>query len=265
MQILPIFILAIVQGLTEFLPVSSSGHLILVHSLLGQDKGWGESQIIDVCVHIGTLLSVLVYFRRDFIEILLDSFYRKSKNQTKLGIKIIFASIPVIIAGFILHLIQPDFLRTIKVIAWTTLIGGVLLWFVDAKYKNEKSINEINWIDAMIIGASQIFALVPGVSRSGITMTAARMVGINRTDAAKFSMFLGVIAIAGAGMLGLIDVAKSGDAILSANALVAIVASFVFGILSITAMMRFLEKFSFAAFGVYRIILGLALLFIVYY
>lgn len=256
-MLLPILILALVQGVTEFLPVSSSGHLIIARALLGQEEGWGASHTMDVALHVGTMLSVLVYFRRDFVAML-------RAPVGRLALQVAVASVPVVAAGLALKLIEPEGLRAVEVIAWTTVAGGVLLWWVDARCPEGRAVEDMSWADALWVGAAQVLALVPGTSRSGITMTAARWRGLSRTEAARFSLLLGIVAIAGGGVLEGAELLESGDAQLTAEVGIATALSFLVGWGSIAVMMAFLARASFAVFAAYRIVLGAGLLAWVY-
>jgi undecaprenyl-diphosphatase len=257
MDWLSILILALVQGATEFLPVSSSGHLVLAHALLGHGQGWGENALMDVAVHVGTLGSVLVYFRSDVWAM-------ARAPVGRLALQVAVGSVPVVLAGLALHLAKPDALRGLEVVAWTTLLGGVLLWWVDARAPVDRSVEGLSWRGALLIGLAQATALVPGVSRSGITMTAGRACGLTRPESARFSLLLGIVAIAGSGVLGAKDLVESGDAHLGADVALAAFLSFAVGWAAIVLMMRFLARASFAVFGAYRIALGAALLAALY-
>ena len=260
---LHIVILALVQGITEFLPVSSSGHLVLTHHLLdggGANLCWEENRTLDVAVHVGTLASVLLYFRRDVCTMACGLL----RAEFRLLSLVILASLPVIAAGFGLHLLQPSFLCLLQVMAWTTLVFGIVLWVADRFSPAQKTIDDMNRRDALLIGLSQALALVPGTSRSGITMTAARALGYTRTEAAHFSLLLSIVAIAGAGTLGSLDLVQSGNADLSFDALIAAVLAFVSGWIAIALMMKWLEKATFTPFAIYRVVLGVLLLGLIY-
>lgn len=268
MALFPLIILALVQGITEFLPVSSSGHLILVHSLFGESQSWENTKIMDVAVHVGTLLSVLVYFRKD-VGIMVQGIsplltLKFSEKPARLNLHILIASIPVLAAGLTLHIIQPDWLLMSKIVAWTTLVFGILLWIADRQKEKSKTLDDLNIKEALLIGLAQMLALIPGTSRSGITMTASRFLGYSRTESAHFSLLLSIIAIAGAGTLGTLEVLKSDDAELGLNALIAVILSFFSGWAAIALMMKWLQKSTFTPFAIYRIILGTILLIILY-
>lgn len=254
-------ILALVQGITEFLPVSSSGHLVLVHHLTGQNTGWEQDLLIDVAVHVGTLFAVLLYFRKDICNMI-----RGVKNEAgqNMAVLVVLASLPVIIAGFLLYSAAPDFLRSLEVMAWCTLVFGIVLWAADRFKPEAKTLEQMGWKDALGIGFAQCLALVPGTSRSGITMTAARFFGYSRVEAARFSLFLAIVAISGAGTLGGIDVLKAPDAAFGLDVLIAAALAFFTALAAIHLMLKWLEKSSFTPFAIYRVLLGLILLGLIY-
>lgn len=261
----PIIILALVQGVTEFLPVSSSGHLVLTHFLLDgktADICWDYNRSLDIAVHIGTLFAVLAYFRKDFCDILCGVCDRKSSGFRTL-INIIIASIPVIIAGLILQIFKPSLLCLLEVMAWMTLIFGILLWFADQKPMPYTLPNMTKW-HALWIGLAQAIALIPGTSRSGVTMTTARWLGYNRTDSAKFSLLLAVIAISGAGILGGLDLTLTQSWNIGYELLIAAAIACVTAFGAIHIMMHWLAKASFLPFVLYRIGLGGLLLMLIY-
>lgn len=269
MDFLYIAILALIQGLTEFLPVSSSGHLGLFHCFTDQCDKWDDENLaMDIAVHVGTLFSVVLYFYKDILKMLFglgDIATRKGMTpNARLLVFVILSSIPVILAGLVLHMIEPDWLKTLYVIAWMTVIFGIVLWHADAKFPEEKSVENLTLKDAIIIGLAQMLALIPGTSRSGITMTAARYAGFSRTESAHYSLLLSIVAISGAGALMSLDIIKSGDVSLGMDALIAVVISFAFGWLAIAAMMKFLKSCSFKVFAIYRIALGGLLLALLY-
>jgi len=219
--------------------------------------------MLDVAVHIGTLGAVLAYFWRDLWG--MARHVHQPKSQAfKLMTNVIIASMPVVIAGFIIHALEPSFICMLKVMAWMTLIFGVVLWVAD-KYSNAyRHIETMKPWHSLVIGLSQCLALVPGTSRSGITMTAARFLGYTRTDAARFSLLLSIIAISGAGVLSGYSLIKSGDFALGFDVVLAIIASFIVGWISIAVMMKWLTKYTFKPFAIYRIILGCILLYYLY-
>lgn len=264
MVYLPLIILALVQGITEFLPISSSGHLLLVHKIFDDSQSWQNHIVLDVAVHVGTLASVLLYFRRDVLQMLcgLKGWLKGdfSGKGSQLNIRIIMASLPVIVAGFMLHLIAPPWLLLLHVMAWATLVFGLLLWIADRVPMRSKTLDDLTLKDAIIIGLAQALALIPGTSRSGITMTAARFLGYSRTESAHFSLLLAIIAITGAGTLAGMELYRADDIQLGLEALIGALIAFVAGWIAIALMMKWLEKSSFTPFAIYRILLGLALL-----
>ena len=264
-----IIILAVIQGLTEFLPVSSSGHLGLFHCFTDQCDHWDQENVtMDIAVHVGTLLSVLLYFRRDVWRMIIGAkdigTGKSQSNDAKLLLFVLISSVPVIIAGLILHMFEPDWLKTLYVIAWMTLIFGVVLWYADTKTKATKEMKDMSYKDAIIIGFAQILALIPGTSRSGITMTASRFLGYGRTDSAHYSMLLAMVAISGAGALISLSLLESGDVQLGFDALIATVFSFISGYIALAVMMKYLQRATFTVFAVYRVILGGGLLVLLY-
>jgi len=260
-----ILILSIIQGLTEFLPVSSSGHLVLTHHLMGEggkDLCWEQNRLMDVAVHVGTLLSVLVYFRRD-IFMMIGGVVKPQSEGFQLSLNLIIASIPVIIIGFIIQMFEFSFLCSLHVMAWMMLIFGVVLMIAD-KFDAKRSLDKMGIKDAIYVGLSQALALIPGVSRSGITMTSARFLGFSRVEAARFSLLLSIVAISGAGFLTSLDLFEEQSFILNNSVFIAIALSFLAGWISIILMMKWLSKASFKPFAIYRIILGVALLALLY-
>ena len=264
MALYHILILAVVQGITEFLPISSSGHLILTSQILGwPDQGL----IIDIATHIGTLFAVLLYFWRDIL-LMLSGLSRqitgRSGPGTRLALYVIVASIPVFLAGYF----GKDFiglnLRSAEVIAWTTLGFGILLWVADKFGMTLRTIEHLSWGGVLFIGLAQVLALIPGTSRSGITITAARLLGMERREAARFSMFLSIPTIIGAGVLSGYDLFKAGDMALGLDALIAAALAFLTAILAIWTLMQWLRRSSFTPFVIYRILLATGLLYWVY-
>lgn len=262
MSILQTIWLAIVQGLTEFLPVSSSGHLILFSKFTNYpDQGLA----VDIALHIGSLIAVLIYFHKDILNMIKDVFssfclpdFKKSYNR--LAYLIVIASIPALVSGFLLRNFGMEMLRSPKIIGWTILIYGILLYIADSKGKNIKNTEQIGLKEAICIGLAQCLALIPGTSRSGITITMARFLNINRSDAAKFSMLLSVPTILAAGTLEAFRLYKTGGIAELVSVTDAVLYSFIASIVVIFAMMKWLKKFTFLPFVIYRIVLGLALI-----
>ena len=246
-------ILSVVQGVTEFIPVSSSSHLFLFSDFLNFQS---KSLSIDVSLHIGSFIAIITYFYKDIIN------FVKNKD---LFIKIIISSIPVMVIGFILiqtNLIEN--LRNIKLIAWTTILFGFLLYFSD-KYNVNKTIeNNFNIKSAIIIGIFQIISLIPGVSRSGITITAARLLNFKRVDATKISFLLSIPTLGAVSVFGVKNILTNSDISFSILNVVAIFLSFLFSYLTIKYFLDFVKKFNLTVFVIYRVILGLVLLALAY-
>ncbi|MCB9987901.1 MAG: undecaprenyl-diphosphate phosphatase [Rhodospirillales bacterium] len=271
MPLFHIVILALVQGITEFLPISSSGHLALSHALMGETGSlaqWEQNLTMDIAVHIGTLLAVLLYYRKDVWHMAcaaLSVFNKKSDQEgTQLIYLIIVGSLPVIAAGFFIHELAPAFVNSLKVTAWCTLIFGIVLWVADTKFPVQRTIQNMTIKDAILIGLAQILALVPGTSRSGITMTAGRMLGFSRKESAHYSLLLAMVAISGAGALTGLSLLDSENTQLGFDVLIAIILSFLSAYAAIALMLKWLEKISFTPFAIYRIVLGVILLGLIY-
>jgi undecaprenyl-diphosphatase len=259
-----IVVLAGVQGLTEFLPISSSAHLILVPHVTGWDD---QGLLLDVAVHVGTLGAVILYFWRD-VWAMISGVGRLALGRrdpgARLAAHVIVATIPVIVAGVLYDRYYPGGLRGIEVIAWATLIGGVVLWAADNIAMTVRRIEHLGVADALVIGLVQCLALIPGASRAGVTMTAARVLGMERTDAARFSMLLSIPAILGAGVLKGVELAETGSPALTSSVLTAAGLAFVFALLAIAVMMAWLKRAGFGPFVLYRIALGGVLLAVAY-
>ena len=266
MSVIQTIWLAIVQGLTEFLPVSSSGHLILFAKFTSfEDQGLA----VDIALHVGSLMAVVIYFHQDIFKMLkgvLQKFFFPDFNiqGNKLAYLIVVASIPALILGFWLRNFGMEDLRSARVIGWTILLYGIVLYIADRYGKNIKTTDDIGVKEAILIGLAQCLALVPGTSRSGITITMARFLGIRRNEAAKFSMLLSIPTIAAAGFLESYRLWKSSAVAEIFDTIDAIGFSFIASIIVIYAMMRWLKKFSFLPFVIYRVVLGLALIFYSY-
>ena len=250
---LEVIILSVIQGVTEFIPVSSSAHLIIISNISNFNL---NSLEVDVSLHLGSLLAIVVYFWRDLIDF--------SKNKKKLYL-IFFGSIPLIIVGYVLYISNLIYhLRNLELIAWTTLIFGVLLYFSD-KNKTDKILEkDLSKKDIIFIGMLQILSLIPGVSRSGINITAGRFVKYSRIDSAKISFFLSIPALAGASLLGLKDILKDPFEFNSIIFLT-ISISFIFSYLTIKFLLYYLDKFSLKIFVFYRIILAFFLFAVIYF
>ncbi len=262
MPMLQLFLLAVIQGITEFLPVSSSGHLVLLPNLAGlPDQGL----VIDVAVHVGTLGAVLLYFRSDVARILTGMFRMASGRfdgpEVRLALLLVLATVPVMIAGLALRLAGLDLLlRSVTVVAWATLIFGLVLWWADRTGSRARTAGDWNRKDAIIMGLWQALALIPGTSRSGITITAARRLGYARTDAARLAMLMSIPTIIASGTLLGLEVASSMDLPRARDGCIAAVIAFVAALGALHFMMRLIQRVSFTPFVIYRVVLGLALL-----
>jgi undecaprenyl-diphosphatase len=260
MPLLHLVLLAVVQGITEFLPISSSGHLILVPQITGWDD---QGLILDAAVHVGTLGAVILYFWRDVLAMTVGAGELATGRMTdgaRLALYVVLATIPVVIAGLLFKDVIETELRSVEVIAWTTIIFGVALWLADRYCDRLRRLASLNLPHALIIGVAQAIALIPGTSRSGITMTAARLLGYERTDAARFSMLLSIPTILAAGVLIGRDLIAAGDIALGADAALAAGLSFVTALATIALLMRWLRFATFAPFAIYRLLLGVGLL-----
>ena len=267
MLLLHIVILAVVQGITEFLPVSSSGHLVLLPNLAGwQDQGLN----IDIAVHVGTLGAVVVYFWRDIWTIILGFIGAKRLERRErragrlLGLTILASLPPVIVAGGLLAYFAPDLFRSPLIVAYTMILFGVVLWFADRLGMTVRRVEHMTYGSAIIIGLAQILALVPGTSRSGITITAARFLGFERAAAARFSMLMSIPVIVAAGAVAGRDLMRAGAPIITGDAGLAAGLAFVTALVSIAVLMRVLRHMSFMPFVIYRLFLGVVLLVLYY-
>ena len=256
-----ILLVAAIQGVTEFLPVSSSGHLVLIPIITAHSY---QGQTIDVAAHVGTLIAVLVYLRRDIFNITAATIGRADSAQQadhrRLGLMIIGATIPVVLVGFVVNYADWHWLTLVTTLAWANIAFAGLLWAADRFGGQLHGLADMRWSAAMGIGLMQICALIPGASRSGVTMTAARIFGYDRLTAARFSLLLSLPAIAGAGLLKTIDIIDAGDAQLGSDAAMVAVLSALFAWLAIRVMMSWLARANFTIFVVYRLGLGMLLL-----
>ena len=249
---LEILILSIVQGISEFLPVSSSAHLIIFSNIINFSN---NSLIFDVGLHLGSLLAILFYFRKELLNIL---------NDKKLFNLLLIGSIPLILVGYIFYstgLINS--IRNLKIIAWTTLIFGLLMYFADTFKIKKKIEKDLTIKNILIIGILQILAIIPGVSRSGITITAGRFLNFDRHDSTKISFYLSIPALIGASVLALKD-AVNENIEFNFFLLISIILSFIFSYLTIKYFLIYTKKFSLKFFVIYRIILAIIIFLIVY-
>jgi len=250
---LEILILSAIQGISEFLPVSSAAHLILISKYY---EFTNQSLLIDICLHMGSLIAIIAYFRNDLKN------FVQNKNFL---IRILIGTIPIIPVGYILYQTEIIYqLRTLEMIGWMSLVFGILLYLSDRVKITKKIETSFTNKSAIIIGMFQVLALIPGVSRSGITITSGRLLGFNRIESAKISFFLSIPTLAAASLLGIYNIYKEGSAELNLIAIIAIILSFAFSYLTISLFLNFIKKFSLKIFVAYRILISLFILTLVY-
>ena len=273
MSLLHVAILAIVQGITEFLPISSSGHLVLAWEAFDAAgvNGLTESErdrlILDIAVHVGTLAAVCLYAWRE-LALMAGGVAQLALGRwtpgARLAALVVAASLPLVVVGGLLIDTVSLHLRDPAIVAWATIGFGILLYIADRSTLTLRRIDHMTFTAGMVIGLAQVLALIPGTSRSGITMTAARALGFERVEAARFSLLLAIPAILGAGTLAGYDLYRSGDVALGHEALVGAVLAFAVALLAIVLMIGWLKRASFTPFVVYRILLGGLLLWWIY-
>lgn len=270
MTLLQIIVLAVVQGITEFLPISSSAHLILVPEL----TDWpDQGLVVDLAVHVGTLLAVLLYYRKDLVDMAGGALGFFSAGQADVGrvqgrrlfLALAAGAVPVFIIGGILVVMGWDeLLRSAEVIGWTSILFGLLLYVVDTRAPTHYGLEKISVPKGLFIGLAQVIAIIPGTSRAGITMTAARHLGFDRVSAARFSMLLAIPTIAAGGLGAGLKLVRAGDVTLTMDALMAAALSFAVAYVTIILFMRWLAHATMTPFVIYRVILGAGLLVWVY-
>ncbi|MEM9705529.1 MAG: undecaprenyl-diphosphate phosphatase [Pseudomonadota bacterium] len=263
MDLIQLIILAIIQGVTEFLPVSSSGHLILAPALI---EGWqDQGPLIDVAAHVGSLFAVLIYFRKETRALTaggLDVVRRRETPERRLFLLIAASTLPfLLIAPVVVKAGLVDLMRNPTVIGWAFIIGGIFLFIADRRPEAKAGLDGFSWADAFLIGAAQCFAVIPGASRSGVTMTAARFLGFERSEAARFSMLMAIPTILMLGGYAFLEILSEGDTAKLADALLVALLSFLFAWAAIAALMRLTRSISFDAFVFYRVVLGAILVF----
>ena len=248
-----ILILSAIQGISEFLPISSEAHLVLIseyYSFVNQNL------LIDICLHLGSLIAIIFYFRDDLFNFI------KNKNFL---IKIIIGTIPIIPVGYIFYQTGLIYqIRSLEVIGWTSLVFGIILYISDRTKIRKKIDLDFTTKSAIFIGLFQVLALIPGVSRSGITITSGRLLGFNRFDSSKISFFLSIPTLTAASILGIYTIFKEDSTELNFLAIIAVIFSFIFSYITIALFLKFVEKFSLNLFIIYRIIFSLFILSVVY-
>ena len=251
-NIIEVLILSAIQGISEFLPISSSAHLILISSLY---EFKSSSLLIDISLHLGSLVAIVYYFKEELLNI--------NKNKRLISL-IIIGSIPLIIFGYILYTTGLVYsLRNIETIAWTTLIFAIVLYISDKSRFDKKISTNLNIQSILFIGIMQILSLIPGVSRAGVTITAARILKFNRVDSSKISFLLSIPALTGASVLSLKDIFNQPTEF-NYLIIIAIIFSFIFSFLTVKYFLIFINKFSMNAFVIYRIIIALILFSLIY-
>ncbi len=261
MTLLQIIVLAIIQGLTEFLPVSSSAHLILGSKAFG----WPDQGLVfDVATHLGTLFAVLVYFRRELLE-MAGAWLRPvagpvDQQHRSLAAYLVLASVPALLVGALAHDLVEAYLRDVRVIAWTTLGFGLLLWLADSVGDKRREVGQMDLRAALLIGLAQALALVPGASRSGVTITMGRLLGFTPEAAARFSFLLAIPVVAAAGGYGALRVLTGDTEINWLQFALAVVLAAAAGWVCIAACLALLRRVGLLPFVLYRLALGIALL-----
>ncbi len=267
MTLFSLFLLAIIQGLTEFLPISSSAHLALLHQINGSGE---EDVALDVAVHLGSILAVIAYFHaessaagRGLADLLRG---RRQSTDARLARNLLLGTVPLVITGAVIVIMGwEDALRDTRVIGWTMIVFGILLWWIDRVAPQTLHTPDWTFRRALIMGLWQALALIPGVSRSGITITGARAIGLERRDATRLSMLMSIPATLATGAVLAIDLAQA-DAGLDLLGRAAFAALFAFAAAwcALCVMMRFLDRVSFTPYVIYRVALGVVLLALTY-
>lgn len=260
MSTLEVIILSIIQGITEFLPISSSAHLILPSAIFG----WEDQGIaFDVAVHVGTLLAVMLYFRQDIANLTvgwIKSLGGQHSTDSKLAWWVILATIPAGLAGLLAADLIETFLRSPWVLAITTIVFGLLLWLADATAKQQVSMEQMNWRQALIIGLAQAVALIPGTSRSGITMTAAMLLGLDKVSAARFSFLLSIPIIVLSGGYQASKLLSEPTQYDISGILLGMVLSFISALICIHFFLKIISRMGMLPFVIYRLLLGVGLI-----
>lgn len=267
MELIDVVILAVIQGITEFLPISSSGHLALWPLLTGRaDQG----TVMDVAVHVGTLVAVCAFFRNEFTTLFTGTGHVLRGNvrsaEARMALLIALATIPAVIAGLALKLTDANaVLRSVEVIGWATLIGAVLLWWADRVVTTRGKAETWTVSDAVMMGLAQALALIPGTSRSGITMTMARWLGFDRVQAARLALLMSIPVILAAGTVETLGVVKDGNFRLGMELVLGAALSCIAAWIALTVMMRmFAAAWTMLPFVIYRVALGVVLLMLAY-
>ena len=253
------FLIGIIQGITEFLPISSSGHLVLFAKL----TNWEDQGLFtDIAVHFGTLFAVIVYLRKD-IYYLLSKIFQFRIFEDQIIFKIILSTLPAILLGYFIYDYVSVYFRSIQLIAISSIVFAIILYFVDKISIQAKSWKNITYTEAIVVGVFQVLAFIPGASRAGVTITAARFLGYDRLNAARFSMLLSIPIILASMTLSLINVINEERVAVNLyHSLSAAIIAFITALLSIIFLMQFIKQANFNIFIIYRIILGIILLIV---
>jgi undecaprenyl-diphosphatase len=259
-----IVVLSLIQGITEFLPISSSGHLILAPAIMGwKDQGF----VVDMVTNVGSLAAVILYFWRDvwaMFKGLGDALRRRWSDNSQLAFNIAIGTIPILVAGLLLKLSGlEDHIRSPLLVAINAIVFGILLYIADTHGLMKRGMRDLDWRAALMVGGAQALALSPGTSRSGITMTAARGLGVSRPEAARFSFLLSIPANAAASIFIIGNALESGESI-SGSVIVTGILTFFVALATIAFLMKLLRTVSFLPFVVYRVVLGVVLLAMIY-
>lgn len=266
MPMIHLIVLALIQGITELLPISSSGHLIVVPHLLE----WPDQGVkMDIAMHVGSMLALMVYFWKDIIS-LFKGFTsvcqgKVESQNARFFLHLFVASIPAAFVGFVLHKFFKDVFRSGEIIAWTMIGYGILLYVIDRFARQELVVANMTYKNSIVFGFFQALALVPGTSRSGITMTAGRLMGFQRPEAARFGMLMAIPTIAGAGLLDVLELYKEGSPEYIKDIIIGAILTFFVSYLTIVFLMAWLRKANFTPFVIYRLAFGGFLIYWFYF
>jgi undecaprenyl-diphosphatase len=266
MPMIHLFVLALIQGVTELLPISSSGHLILAPELLK----WEDQGVeMDIAMHVGSMLALVIYFWKDVLQLFKGFLsvckFNTQSDNARFFLQLVVASIPAVIVGLVIHKFFKDALRHKEIIVYTMIFYGILLYVVDRFSRQEFVMQQMTYKNAIVYGIFQSLALVPGTSRSGITMTAGRLMGFQRREAARFGMIMAIPTIFGAGLLAAFDLYKLGNVELINDAMIVGALTFVVSYITIIFLMAWLRRSNFTPFVIYRLAFGGFLIYWFYF
>ena len=262
MSLIELFIYSFIQGITEFLPVSSSAHLNLLESFFG----WREvGRTFVIAAHLGTLLTVLFYLRGEIILILKNINYNKNEKNFKLVLNITIMTIPILVLGFIVFKTLDFILLNLQLIAWATILGALILFISDKSKNYNKTISDLSYKESLFIGLMQVFALIPGSSRAGMIITACRFLKISRTNSTQIVLFSGIPTIFCAVILELVWLTKNKNEMYNYDLILVTMLSSLFSYITIFYLFKWVKEKSFSPFIIYRFILGILILTIIYF